>query len=373
MASFGTLLLTFAAVSFQGGNVSDLAKSISESTKQNVVFQAGQQERAPAFVYDAADLNEFARVVQKSTGFRRAPGTDHVFHHGRLPSTSFGVRAVQRVFNDQGWQQGAGIPEGALKEGKITIRHKSNEATTLNNLGTGVLTKPVEMHWALENLAVKAWVTDMPVDDFMKFVAKSVGGRILQQKDRYLLDIDAGEIQRRALTTLAEAPKQKNYAQVSPRDQMQLELSRSMLGSLNSAQVAALLATPEGSLKLEIGGGMRPVVQRYIQVLMTPQNQQQGQQGWQSQQQADQAAYELAVAEKMRAAELAGQAIEVQRAQRGDRGGEDPRGARFNANALRRMDPRILGYATIDATFRVRVEVLTLDQLGRPSRLVPLP
>src|SRR5688572_9033627 len=146
MGSLGTLLISLAAVSFQGGNVSDLAKSISDATKQNVVFQAGQQERAPAFVYDPADLNEFARVVQKSTGFRRAPGPDHVFHHGRLPSTSFGVRVVQRVFNDQPWQLGGGLPEGAFKDGKITIHHKAGEATTLNNLGMGVLPKPVEMH-----------------------------------------------------------------------------------------------------------------------------------------------------------------------------------------------------------------------------------
>src|SRR5688500_13052621 len=258
MGSLGTLLISLAAVSFQGGNVSDLAKSISDATKQNVVFQAGQQERAPAFVYDPADLNEFARVVQKSTGFRRAPGPDHVFHHGRLPSTSFGVRVVQRVFNDQGWQQGAGLREGALKERKITIHHKTGEATVINNLGLRVFDKPVETHWALENLAVKAWVTDMPVEDFMKYVAKSVGGRMVLQKDRYVLDIDPSEIQRRALATIAEVQKHKNYQAAQPRDQLQLELTRSMLGSLSHVQIVTLLATPDGRLRLEIGGAMRP-------------------------------------------------------------------------------------------------------------------
>ena len=149
---------------------------------------------------------------------------------------------------------------------------------------------------------------------------------------------------------------------------MQLELSRSMLGGLYAAQIATLLSVPEGTLKLEIGGALRPAVQRYIQVLMTPQTQQ-----GQTLQQQQQVAAEQ---ERLRAYELAiiAQTIELQRerGQRGERGDED-RGSRFNANALRRMDPRILGYATIDATFRVRVEVLTLDNLGRPSRLVPLP
>jgi hypothetical protein len=327
-----------------------LAKSIAASTKQNVMFQAGVPERAPAFKYDPEDLNEFARAVQKATGFRRAPGGDHVFSHGRLPSFNFGVRAIQRTLNDQAWQQGGPMPENVLKDGKVTIKHEAAQATTVQSLPRNMLDKPLEIHWLFDNLAFKANATEMPADEFLKFVAKAVGGRLLARQDRYFLDIDPGEIQRRATTTVTEAQKTPRFQQLSAREQIQAELSRTMIASLSASQISTLLATNAGSLRLELSGTMRPVATRYVQALLAAENEEQGVQTTEG---------------------LRGQAeivIELQRGQRGERGQ-----GRISSALLRRLDPRIVGYATINSQFNVRLELLALDNLGRPSRLIPIP
>jgi hypothetical protein len=344
-----TLAASLALAAFPGGNVSDLARSIAEETKQNVVFQAGAAETAKAFEYDPNNLNEMARAILAGSGFKRAPGAEHVFHHGRLGGWMFGLQAVQRVAQqDETWRAGGAWPADALKDGKVTLKNASGSSFSIESIPKDLLPKPpLEIHWIFERSALKAYVTELPAMDFANYVAKAVGGKVLARQDRYILDIDPVEIQRRAVATLTEVQKAPNYMQMDARRKGQVLLSRAVLGGLSGPQISALLSTPQGSLRFEIGPASRPAVQNYAQALIQSEGQE-----------------EVLFAQEQQTI------VQERRAQRGN---DEGRNNRNMSLILRRADPRILGYTTINARFEVRVELLVLDNQGRPGRLVPLP
>jgi len=344
---FTATLTALAAVTFPGGNVSDLAKSIAEATKQGVVIEAGAGERAPRFSFDPSNLNEMARQIQTSTGFRRSPGGEHVFHHGRLGGHLFGVNLVNRLGNSNSWIQGGAVPENFLNDGKVTLQTRSGQSHTLGSLPAGLLNKPLQTHWIFDRAVFKAWVTDMPALDFMNMVAKAIGGKVLQRQDRYVLDIDAAEIQRRAQASLAFVQADRRYAGSSLRDRLEVELSRAALGAIGGAQVNALLATPSGRLQMELPASMRPALSAYIQAVLSDATQE-----VQMRQSED------------RQSQLWESFVREQR-----RGG----GGGGNANRLRMVDPRILGIAEIDARFRVTVQLVTRNQLGQAGPPVRVP
>lgn len=337
--------LTFAAlaaVTFSGGNVSDLAKSIAEATGQPVVFEAGASERAPKFTYDPANLNEMARQVQSSANFRRAPGTEHVFHHGRLPSHFFGINLVSRLMNTNSWLQGGAVPENFLNDGKVTLQSRSGQSISLNSLPAGLLSKPLQTHWMFDRAVIKAWVKDLPAEDFMTMAAKAIGGKFLTRQDRFVIDIDPGEIQRRALATLAFVQADRRYANSNYREKFEVELSRAGISALGAPQISGLLASTSGRFRMEIPGSMRPAIGAYVTAMLAGEAQEE-------------------------------QLVTIIENQRGQRGEERQRRGSANQSRLRNLDPRLIGYADIDARFRVTLQLATRDALGRPGSPVRLP
>lgn len=340
-----TTLAVLAAVTFPGGNVSELAKSISEATGQGVVFEAGASERAPRFAYDPANLNEMARQIQASANFRRAPGAEHVFHHGRLPSHFFGVNLVSRLSNTNSWLQGAAPPEDFLKDGKVTLQSRSGQSIMLNTLPAGLLPKPLQTHWMFERGVIKAWVKDMPPIEFMNMAAKAVGGKLLQRTDRFVLDIDAAEIHRRALATLAFVQADKRYATSNYRERFEVELSRAGLAAINGPVLSTLLTSPSGRFRMEIPASMRPAIGAYVRSMLAGEAQ-------------EETVQTMAVEQDLK--------VPVQREDRQRRGNA-------NQNRLQNLDPRLIGYADIDARFRVTLQLATRDALGRQGPPVRLP
>jgi len=341
-----------AAVTFGGGNVSDLAKSIAEATRQPVVFEAGAAERAPKFTYNPDNLNEMARQIQTSANFRRAPGSEQVFHHGRLPSHFFGINLISRYANTNSWLQGGPVPENFLNEGKVTLQSRSGQSVSLNSLPAGLLSKPLQTHWMFDRSVIKAWVTDQPAEDFMTMVAKAIGGKFLTRQDRFVIDIDPGEIQRRALATLAFVQADRRYPTASYRDKFEIELSRAGISALGAPQISGLLASSSGRFRMEIPASMRPAIGAYVTAMLSGE------------------AEEEAQLTELRSFSQV-QIIEDQRGR--NRGEERQRRGSANQSRLRNLDPRLIGYADIDARFRVTLQLATRDALGRPGSPVRLP
>lgn len=339
-----TTLVALAAVNFPGGNVSDLAKSIADATGQPVIFEAGANERAPRFSYDPSNLNEMARKIQTATGFRRSPGAIHAFHHGKLPGYLFGMSSVSRYGNTNTWIQGGSLPENFLAEGKVTIQHRSGQSSSVSELPGGILPKPIQVHWIFNRSAFKAHVKQMEPLDFMNHLAKAIGGKVLQLQDRFVLDIDAAEIQRRALGTLAAVQADRRYANYNFRDKFEIELSRQGILAIGPAQLSTLLSTQSGRIRFEIPGTMRPAITAYVNAMLAGEAQ---------------------------GSELIHMGLEVQTLQRQRDDGQ--RRGRNNADRLRNLDPRLIGYAEIDARFRVSLQLATVAAPGRPVGSIRLP
>src|SRR5688572_21278024 len=119
------LVLAAAPVAFQGGSPSELAKSIAEATKSNVVIEAGAREHIKAFIYDPSSLDEMSRAIFKSAELKQAPGEDYVFFRQGLPSWQFNVPAMRKLINDstRSWGPGS-FPPDSLRDGKVTIHNE---------------------------------------------------------------------------------------------------------------------------------------------------------------------------------------------------------------------------------------------------------
>jgi hypothetical protein len=343
------LLSLVAAASFPGGNVSDLAKTLAEATGQPVVFEAGAQESAKAFEFNPGDLNELARAVQNATDFRRAPGAEHAFHHGRLGSWRFASREMGRLLRDDAWRVGGEWPRDAFRDGKVTLHHEAGKSTSIEAVPRNLLEKPLQVHWIFERAAFKAWVTDLPAAEFLQHLAKALGGRLIARPEAMFLDVDAGEIQRRAVATFAAARASSGFARLDSDDRARLDLARAAVGGLSTGQIAQLLARPDGRLRLEIGAGFRPSVQAYIQILLASSNAS-------ASEASTSYLYELEPSFRI--------------SQRGRRGYSSGDRMRY---LLDRLDPRILGYVTVDARFNVTIELVGLNRSGNSLELHRLP
>lgn len=344
------LLGALAKVSFPGGDVSLLAKTISEATKAPVVFEAGATERSKAFEFNAEDLNALARDVLAGAGFKLAPGAEQVYHHGRLGSWFFGQRTLSRLFDDNSWRNGSGLPENSLNEGKITIQSKTGEATRLDALPADLLGKALQTHWMFERASFKAWVQNMPALSFVNHLAKALGGTLVQRTDRYVLEINPQEIQRRAQATLVLAQQNPQYKNLPYRDRFEIELSRAALGGLSSAQIATALATQGGRVRFELLGSMRAPIQAFVTAALS------------AEEQGDQVDVQVSG--------VPVQSNELQDVQR--RGGGNQRG-RPNTSRYRMIDPRLIGFAEMNSRFEVTVQLATRDALGRQGAPIRLP
>lgn len=357
-----TALIASMAIPFAGGDISNLAKSISEATDQPVVFEAGASEQAPPFEYRIDDLNELARSIEKATGYKRAPGAEHAFNHGRLGSWLFSPRGVSRTLNDAAWRRVTGkLPEGFLNEGNVTLKTGENEAFSISAFPANLLSKPLQVHWMLQSTPFKAWVEDLPTEDFLNHVAKALGGKFLQQQNRYFIDVDPVEIQRRGLATLSMVQKDPRYPRMSTRDRFEVELSRAGLAALGTAQMRQLMASQNARVRFEIPGSMRPAIYAYITSELDG-----------SSTQGDDERQTLAMQ-----FEYAGQTADRLQTQAQERRLADmlaQRRGRNSTSRLMRVDPRIWGIAEIDTRFRVTVELATVrDASGRQPSPVRLP
>jgi hypothetical protein len=320
------------AVTFPGGDWSELCRSISENTEKNVVALAGNICPAPKFEYEPSDLNAMTRSIRAATLFRQAPGTDAIFYRDPWPVWLFQNEAIRRMGElNADIKTGGPLPENAVSEGKMTLRHEPRQATSVSAFGP-VLSKPLQLHWALEGLAVKAWVKDQPATDFMRFVAKAVGGILLERKDRFVLEIDPKEVQRRALATFDEAAKRSWFKDLDERARVEWELSRSAVSWASTAQIQEALAEPDSKTKILIGHGLRPVVKKQVEHLFRAP------------------------------AEVADEGANARSRTPAD-----------SRDRYRNLDPRLIGYVELNAQFHARTYLQTVDVQGRPGPVIALP
>lgn len=265
------LVLAAAPITFNGGSPSELARSIAEATKANVVIEAGPSETFNSFVYDPSNLDEMSRAVFKATELRQAPGEDFVYSHPWLPAWHFQNKTVQQFLNDNlRMCNSASFPENFLKEGKVTIQAKARTAIVVTALAGLKFAKPLSVDGFFANLGLNMWVTDMPERDFLNYVAKAVGGKLKPTKEGLSLVPSGQEIQRRGLLTIDKVKKLESYTKRTSIEKAELELCRAAIASASPAQLEELYAEEGKPIRMELGPSTRNAVTQLIRAMMEP-------------------------------------------------------------------------------------------------------
>src|SRR5690348_3398726 len=81
-----SLLAASTITHFGGGTPNDLAKTLADATGQNVVIYQARMKPIPAFDFDTASLDEFAKTMRTKAGLMMAPGSNYIFYDGVLPA-----------------------------------------------------------------------------------------------------------------------------------------------------------------------------------------------------------------------------------------------------------------------------------------------
>jgi len=329
-----TLLIAtaLAATKFPGGSPNDFASLLAGAAKQNVVVEQGEGQVIRACEFDPSDLTELARAIRNQTQMAIMPGSDLVLTDGLLArklveSPSFDIERSDVLtdaaalparpssqdprFAFQPLNMGKkALPAGAVQKGRVTFSTEKSDGLDLGSLN-GQMSKPVTVHWILKDAVVCCQVAGLSEDDFLKWVAKSAGGRLISTAKDYTLDIDPIEIRRRAINTIS---RQVSVGNVAVAEQVKA-FRIAALNSLNAAQIKAALATDGAETKIVLNqqNPMSRSALAYIQTMARNQAQQNGN----------------------------------QRRGRGN----------ANANELRQMDNTRPAYLVIDSRFNAFVEI----------------
>ena len=265
------LVLAVAPVTFNGGSPSELAKSIAEATKANVVIEAGPSERFNSFSYDPSNLDEMARAILKATELKQAPGEDFVYSHPWLPAWHFQNKTIQQYLNDNMRMCPSGsLPENFLNQGIVTVHAKPGSAISIEALEGIKFARPLTVDGFFMNLGLNIWVTDMPERDFLNYVAKAVGGKLKPTKEGLSLVPSGQDIQRRALLTIDRVKKLESFAKRASLEKAELELSRTAIAAATSSQLEELYAEEGKPVRMEIGPATRNAVVQLIRAMMEP-------------------------------------------------------------------------------------------------------
>jgi hypothetical protein len=242
-------LLAVAATHFGGGSANDLAKSIHEATGQNVVVYQAVTKPIPVFDYDTSNLNVFAQTLRSKAGLMMAPGSDYILYDGTLPPT----KMPPRYFSGQsGPMGGKGLSSDAIQDGKITVKTTGTDGIAIAALANAPFSKKLTADPYFDGIAVFAQVKDQPERDFLNWVAKASGGRIVMVKDTYSLQVDGNEVRNRAIRMVSDRLKAlaKNAG-----DRSRDELMLAVLQQATPADIALLVNGKKPEIQYEIGRG----------------------------------------------------------------------------------------------------------------------
>ncbi|RYG41445.1 hypothetical protein EON79_20755, partial [bacterium] len=151
----------------------------------------------------------------KASNVRYIPGTVAVAHAEILPDGT--MRAVSRLRKADLAKkpQPVAMPASALSGGKVTFVTEAGKTIDLPSLATMKWSLPLRLSPAFSNslvgtdLAVS--VKDLDEADFLRSVAKAIGGRYRTDGKNILIEPSGGELKNRALRTI-------DLALRSPRD-----------------------------------------------------------------------------------------------------------------------------------------------------------
>lgn len=318
-------------VTFPGGGPVELAASIADSTQKPAVIAELAMRGFAKFDYDTANMTDMARTIFANTALRQAPG-EYAYHPDTIPASFIQVEPFSGRWSPPNFRYTNLAPE-AVKDGKVTWAPRPGEALRTQNLENR-FSKAVRFHWTQEPYAIMAKVTDLPEADFVRLVAKALGGKYSSRKEAYVIDFDPDEFRKRARNTLATA-KPKDLERLGPLSRSNYDLCVAAIKQATRQNMLEAFLTQGGRTAIPMVAGQEQMVLARMDAVLQRQE--------------------------------AGDIANVED-RRGTKTGSFER--KPNRNALRRMDNVDLRYGAaiiLESNFRVQVEAVTVDVYGRPA------
>ena len=270
------LIAALVAVKFNGGTPSEFIAAIADATKQNVVMAQGDGKSIPPAEFETSDLDVMSRAIRTQTKHAILPGnemvlSDQMLSRRLVQTVQFRggedlegqVRAqlmervqAERLVRNQP-ESGAnlslniiGIPGSAAKDGKVTFKTEKSDAIKPEYLG-GIASKPVKVHWIYKDSPIFVNVNDMPELDFMKYVAKAIGARLVAAKE-YDFQLDPIEVRKRAIATINAAPVRSGPRADDAEEQKAKNFRIACLNALNAGQLSQMLESAGSSITVQL-------------------------------------------------------------------------------------------------------------------------
>ncbi len=217
------------------------------------------------------------------------------------------------------------LPSDAIKDETITWTTPRGEAFTVKELADSLGATKLEYHWTHEPFAMVANVKALPERDFLKYVSKAVGGILIPTKAGYRLQFNPEEFRLRA-RTLFTSVSPEDLKKLSAMDRSSYDLALLAINNASAQQLQEAFDSPEMQTTIALGPAQMALVRQRIEVSSMPGDPQHAQQPTFPNRQ----------------------------------GNLD---SRIPENVDLRRGATLIFYST----FRTQVEVVTVDQLGRPS------
>lgn len=251
-----------APIEFKGGLVGDLVAALAQSG-QPVVASASDNTRYGAFTLDTADLNGLSAAMKKNASLWQMPGVQYIFHPGYLPRS---LVSISPVFQPQrNWWSVAGAKSFTVEKGVVTSTMKNNEALTLDDMSKFGFSKPIE--WATSHAVypITANCKDMPEKEFLTYVSKAVGGKLLVTDKTYKIQFDPMEFRKRAIKALSDFGYPKAANQPSANDRLGIDMAVYALNQASNLHLTQAFELDGGSFRLELNSSQAQYVYGLMQ------------------------------------------------------------------------------------------------------------
>jgi len=194
-----TIALAASLVTFPGGSTGDLVESVHEATNRNVFITQAFVQPVKKFDFDTKSYDDLAFDIRMGAKVHVVPGSDLVFEDTMLPPIRMPSLGVAQGVMPK-WESLS--PENIAK-GLVTFQTSGDERLDPVYLDRAPFSKPVIVNWMLGKYGVAVNVEKMPEKAFLTCIAQSVGGKLVEDKENYHLDLDPEAFRTRVLDLLA--------------------------------------------------------------------------------------------------------------------------------------------------------------------------
>ncbi|HTQ10691.1 MAG TPA: hypothetical protein VMI31_11510 [Fimbriimonadaceae bacterium] len=246
-----TLALAASIASFPGGSTGDLAVSVAKATGRNVFLTQAVVQPIKKFDYETKSYNDLTFDIRTHANLHLVTGQDLILEDTILPPMRMpGLGVAQGP--QPTWKS---LEADNISNGAVTFSTAGNERLDPASLAEAKFSKPVTVNWMLGKYGVAVSVSKLPEKTFLSDIAQSVGGKLVDDKAGYRLDLDPEGFRTRVLNLLGAKPAEKtNNPALVRQDEEHYLLLESVIRTVDAASLEKAFRDPGAATDFNADG-----------------------------------------------------------------------------------------------------------------------